>query len=50
MNEMNEMVRQGRIDLTPLLTHSFTLDQIGAAYDLFAERLDGVIKVAILPN
>jgi threonine dehydrogenase-like Zn-dependent dehydrogenase len=33
--------------LTPLLTHTFTLDQIGEAYELFGERRDGVMKVAI---
>jgi threonine dehydrogenase-like Zn-dependent dehydrogenase len=44
-----EMVRHGRVDLTPLLTHSFSLDNIEAAYDLFGERLDGVMKVAIRP-
>jgi threonine dehydrogenase-like Zn-dependent dehydrogenase len=32
-----------------LLTHTFTLDQIGEAYNLFGERLDGVLKVAIKP-
>jgi threonine dehydrogenase-like Zn-dependent dehydrogenase len=49
MRRLMEMVRHGRIDLTPLLTHSFSLDNIGAAYDLFGERLDGVMKVAIRP-
>ena len=49
MRRLMEMVRHGRVDLTPLLTHSFSLDNIGAAYDLFSERLDGVMKVAIRP-
>jgi threonine dehydrogenase-like Zn-dependent dehydrogenase len=44
-----EMVRRRRVDLTPLLTHSFSLDNISEAYDLFGERLDGVMKVAIKP-
>jgi len=44
-----EVVRRGRVDLTPLLTHTFALDDIGQAYDLFGERLDGVMKVAIRP-
>ena len=42
-------VRDSRVDLTPLLTHTFALDDIGQAYDLFGERLDGVMKVAIRP-
>jgi alcohol dehydrogenase len=49
MRRLMEVVRHGRVDLTPLLTHTFTLDQIGEAYKLFGERLDGVMKVAIKP-
>jgi alcohol dehydrogenase len=37
------------LDLTPLLTHRFKLDQITDAYRLFAEHRDGVLKVAIEP-
>jgi alcohol dehydrogenase len=44
-----ELVRQGRLDLTPLLTHTFSLDRITEAYQLFGERREGVIKVAIKP-
>jgi alcohol dehydrogenase len=49
MRRLMELVRHGRLDLVPFLTHSFTLDQIGEAYKLFGERRDGVIKVAIRP-
>src|SRR6202051_3050067 len=49
MRRLMEMVRHGRLDLTPLLTHTFTLDQIKEAYQVFAERCNGVIKVAIRP-
>jgi threonine dehydrogenase-like Zn-dependent dehydrogenase len=49
MRRLMEVVRRGRVDLTPLLTHTFALDDIGKAYDLFGERLDGVMKVAIRP-
>jgi len=49
MRRLMEVVRHGRVDLTPLLTHTFALDDIGQAYDLFGERLDGVMKVAIRP-
>jgi len=49
MRRLMEVVRSGRIDLTPLLTHTFSLDQIGDAYELFGERRDGVLKVAIKP-
>ena len=49
MRRLMEVVRHGRVDLTPLLTHTFALDDIAAAYDLFGERMDGVMKVAIRP-
>lgn len=49
MRRLMEVVRHGRVDLTPLLTHTFSLDNIAEAYDLFGERLDGVMKVAIRP-
>jgi threonine dehydrogenase-like Zn-dependent dehydrogenase len=44
-----ELVRHGKLDLTPLITHTFSLDQITEAYKLFGERRDGVIKVVIRP-
>jgi threonine dehydrogenase-like Zn-dependent dehydrogenase len=49
MRRLMEVVRHGRVDFRPLLTHTFTLDQIGDAYQLFGGRLDGVLKVAIKP-
>ncbi|MDQ1729621.1 MAG: alcohol dehydrogenase [Pyrinomonadaceae bacterium] len=49
MRRLMEVVRHGRVDLTPLLTHTFPLAQIGAAYQLFGDRTDGVLKVAIKP-
>jgi threonine dehydrogenase-like Zn-dependent dehydrogenase len=49
MRRLIELVRHGRLDLTPLLTHTFALDQINEAYKVFAERRNGVIKVAIKP-
>lgn len=30
--------------------HRFKLDQIVAAYDLFAHQRDGVLKAALTPN
>lgn len=49
MRRLMEMVRHGRLDLEPLITHAYRLDQIVEAYNLFGNRLDGVIKVAIRP-
>lgn len=47
MRRLMDMVALHRIDLTPLLTHTFSLDQIAEAYRFFGAREDGVIKVAI---
>ena len=49
MRRLMNLVQSGRFDPTPLLTHRFSLDQIVEAYDLFGERRDGVLKVAIKP-
>jgi alcohol dehydrogenase len=49
MRRLMEMVRSGRLDLTPLLTHTFQLEDIKEAYALFGARRDGVLKVAIKP-
>lgn len=49
MRRLMEMVRHGRLDLSPLITHRFGLDAIVEAYDLFAHQRDGVVKVAITP-
>lgn len=49
MRRLIELVRHGRLDLTPLLTHTFPLSRIVEAYELFGARREGVIKVAIKP-
>jgi len=49
MRRLIEMVRRGKLDLTPLLTHRFKLADINEAYKLFGERADGVMKVVITP-
>ena len=36
-----------KIDTTPLITHRFPLERIAEAYELFEQKRDGVIKVAI---
>lgn len=42
-----EMISNGVIDVTPLLTHNFPLSRAQEAFTLFADRADGVIKVAL---
>ena len=45
--EILDLIAQGKLDTTPLITHTFDLNEIEAAYDLFEHRRDGVIKVAV---
>ena len=47
--EILRLIEEGRIDTTPLITHTFPLERIEEAYDLFEHHRDGVIKVAVEP-
>jgi threonine dehydrogenase-like Zn-dependent dehydrogenase len=49
MRRLMSMVATGRVDLTPLVTHHFGLDDIADALDLFSSQRDGVMKVALKP-
>ena len=49
MRRLMNVVASGRVDLAPMVTHRFKLDQIEQAYELFANQRDGVLKVAITP-
>lgn len=48
-DEILRLIEQKKIDTTPLLTHTFPLREIEQAYDIFENRKEGVIKVAIRP-
>mgnify|MGYP000405845001 FL=1 len=45
--EILNLIEEGKIDTTPLITHRFPLSEIEEAYRIFENKLDGVIKVAI---
>jgi alcohol dehydrogenase len=49
MRRLMNLVQSGRFDPTPLITHRFSLDNIVEAYEMFAERRDGVLKIAVRP-
>lgn len=49
MRRLMEVVDSGRLDLGVLVTHHYKLEDIAAAYDLFANQRDGVLKIAIKP-
>ncbi len=44
------LIAEGKLNTTPLITHTYPLSRIDEAYDLFEHRRDGVIKVAITPD
>lgn len=46
--EILSLIEQGKIDTTPLITHKFKLSEIEKAYDIFENKLDNVMKIAIV--
>jgi alcohol dehydrogenase len=49
MRRLMAVLESSRLDLRPMVTHRFALDDIVAAYELFSHQRDGVLKVAIRP-
>ena len=49
MRRLMSVVQAKRFPFRELVTHSFPLDRIVEAYDLFGHQRDGVLKVAIRP-
>ena len=45
--EILELISEGKIDTTPLITHKFPLNRIEEGYHIFENRLENVIKVAV---
>lgn len=48
--EILDCIAAGRLDASALVTHTFPLSEAPAAYELFAARRDGVMKVALVCN
>lgn len=46
-NEILSLISQGKLNTELLITHAFPLEKINQAYDLFQNKLDGVIKIAV---
>ena len=45
--EILSLIAEGRLDTLPLITHTYPLAQIEAAYELFENKKDRVMKVAV---
>ena len=45
-----ELVRAGRVELEPMVTHRFGLEDVAGAFDVAASKSDGVIKVLLTPG
>lgn len=45
--ETLKLIAEGRLDTEPLITHTYPLSEIDEAYELFENKRDGVIKVAV---
>jgi len=44
-----QLIAEGRLDPTPLLSHTMPLAQAPQAYRMMAERLDGAVKIVLTP-
>lgn len=49
MRRLMNVIQSGRVDLKPMVTHTYKLENIVEAYDLFSNQRDGVLKIAIKP-
>jgi alcohol dehydrogenase len=50
LRALMQLLAHGHADLAALFTHRMGLGEIVAAYELFKERRDGVIKIALVPD
>lgn len=46
-DETLELIAQGKINTEPLITHTYPLSKIEEAYDIFENKKENVIKVAV---
>jgi isopropanol dehydrogenase (NADP+) len=47
MNRLMRLLESGRIDPTPMTTHTFPFDQIDEAFELMSTKGDGIVKPLI---
>ena len=46
-DKVMQLIADGKLDATPLITHTFPFSEIDAAYALIEQKKDGVMKVAV---
>ena len=42
-----KLIAEGKLDTEPLITHTYPLSKIDESYELFENKRDGVIKIAV---
>ena len=45
--ETLKLIAEEKIDTEPLITHTYPLSKIDVAYELFENKRDGVMKIAV---
>ena len=45
--ETVKLIAEGKLDTEPLITHAYPRSNIDEAYELFENKRDGVIKIAV---
>ena len=45
-----QCIAGGNLNVKELVTHTFSLEEIGLAFETFEKRLGGAMKVVIYPN
>lgn len=47
MPELVRIIENGRLDVTPVVTHRMSFDDVIRAYEIFDKRLEGAIKILL---
>jgi alcohol dehydrogenase len=45
--ELITLIKEGKLNMRPLITHTLPLPQVAEGYDIFEERRDGALKVVL---
>jgi alcohol dehydrogenase len=45
--ELIDLIKEGKLNMKPLITHTLPLSKVAEGYDIFEERRDNAIKVVL---